>query len=63
MSRQEATGVMTVRDSRAVAAAGAMRRRYSADEKKAILAEASVPGARVSEVSRRHGIGRSLIHN
>lgn len=39
------------------------RRRYSEAEKKAILAEASVPGASVSEVSRRHGIGRSLIHN
>jgi transposase len=39
------------------------RRRYSAEEKKAILAEASAPGATVSEVSRRHNITRSLIHN
>jgi len=39
------------------------RRRYSAEEKKAILAEASAPGSTVSEVSRRHNITRSLIHN
>lgn len=39
------------------------RRRYSTEEKKAILAEALAPGATVSEVSRRHNITRSLIHN
>jgi transposase len=39
------------------------RRRYSVEEKKAILAEASAPGGSVSEVSRRHNITRSLIHN
>jgi transposase len=39
------------------------RRRYSAEEKKVILAEASAPGSTVSEVSRRHHITRSLIHN
>ena len=39
------------------------RRRYSAAEKKAILAEALAPGSTVSEVSRRHNITRSLIHN
>jgi len=39
------------------------RRRYSAEEKKAILAEASAPGATVTEVSRRHNITRGLIHN
>jgi transposase len=32
------------------------RRRFSADEKRAILAEASEPGANVSEVARRHGL-------
>lgn len=39
------------------------RRRYSAEAKKAILAEASAPGATVSEVALRHNITRSLIHN
>ena len=39
------------------------RRRYSAETKKAILAEASAPGATVSEVALRHNITRSLIHN
>jgi transposase len=39
------------------------RRRYSTEQKKAILAEASTPGTTVSEVSRRHQITRSLIHN
>jgi transposase len=53
-----------VRDRSAlVAPPVARRRRYSAEEKKAILAEASVPGATVSEVSRRHQITRSLLHN
>ncbi len=41
----------------------ARRRRYSTEQKKAILAEAAAPGATVSEVSRRHQITRSLIHN
>jgi len=64
MAGPEETGVMTVRDRRVLSPTGVVRRRrYSAEEKKAILAEASVPGARVSEISRRHGIGRSLIHN
>jgi transposase-like protein len=39
------------------------RRRYSAEEKKAILAEASAPGSTVSKISRRHHITRGLIHN
>jgi transposase len=39
------------------------RRRYSAETKKAILAEASAAGATVSEVALRHNITRSLIHN
>ena len=39
------------------------RRRYSLAEKQAILKAAAEPGSTVSEVSRRHGIGRSLIHN
>ena len=53
-----------MRDSGAVAARMvSRRRRYSAEEKKAILAEASAPGSTVSEVSRRHHITRGLIHN
>lgn len=40
-----------------------LRRRYSAEAKKAILADASAPGATVSEVALRHNITRSLIHN
>ncbi len=53
-----------MRDRSALAARIVLRRRrYSAEEKKAILAEASSPGSTVSEVSRRHNITRSLIHN
>ena len=39
------------------------RRRYRLEEKRAILEAAAEPGATVSEVSRRYGVGRSLIHN
>jgi transposase len=39
------------------------RRRYSAEEKQAILVEAATPGATVSDVSRRYNVTRSLIHN
>ena len=38
-------------------------RRYRLEEKRAILEAAAEPGATVSEVSRRYGVGRSLIHN
>ena len=38
-------------------------RRYRVEEKRAILEAAAEPGATVSEVSRRYGVGRSLIHN
>lgn len=54
---------MTVRDRGASGLGPPRRRRYSTEQKKAILAEASEPGATVSEVSRRHQITRSLIHN
>lgn len=37
------------------------RRKWSRDEKWAIIAELDVPGATVSEVSRRHGIHTSLL--
>lgn len=39
------------------------RRTYSEAEKAAVVAEASVPGATVREVSRRLGIAESLIYN
>ncbi|MDO9714160.1 IS66-like element accessory protein TnpA, partial [Paracraurococcus lichenis] len=41
---------------------GEARRRYSPEEKVRLLAEVAAPGARVSEVSRRHGICASLLH-
>ena len=53
-----------MRDRSALAARSvSRRRRYSAETKKAILAEASAPGATVWEVSLRHNITRSLIYN
>lgn len=39
------------------------RRTYSEAEKVAVVAEASVPGVTVREVSRRLGIAESLIYN
>jgi transposase-like protein len=58
----EETGVTTVRDRSALALVVRRRRRFSVEQKKAILAEAAA-GATVAEVSRRHQITRSLIHN
>lgn len=64
MDGSEGTAVTPVRDRRGLAVPRAeRRRRYSPEQKKAILAEAAAPGATVSEVSRRHDITRSLIHN
>jgi len=37
-------------------------RRWSEEEKATIVAETLVPGARVVDVARRHGVGRGLIH-
>jgi transposase len=37
------------------------RRRYSVDQKLAVLAEAAQPGMTISYVGRRHGISPSLI--
>lgn len=37
------------------------RRRWSSDEKTRIVEETLVPGAKVSEVARRHGIAASLV--
>lgn len=39
----------------------ARRRRWTAEEKAEILAESFQPGARVSEVARRHGVNRGLL--
>ena len=38
------------------------RRRWSLEEKAAIVAEAILPGARVSEIARRHGISRGHLY-
>jgi transposase len=38
------------------------RRRWSADEKARIVAEATVPDARVADIARRYGVSRSLIY-
>lgn len=37
------------------------RRRWSEDEKTAILAELTRPGAKGAEVARRHGVSRGLL--
>ena len=37
------------------------RRRYSADQKLAVVQEAAQPGMTISYVARRHGIAPSLI--
>ncbi len=41
---------------------GEGRRSYSPEEKARLLTETAAPGARVSEVARRHGICASLLH-
>jgi transposase len=38
------------------------RRRWSVEEKARIIAEAQVPGVRVADIARRHGISRSLLY-
>jgi transposase len=38
------------------------RRRWGSGEKAAIVAETMAPGAKVSEIARRHGISRSLLY-
>jgi transposase len=37
------------------------RRRFSVEQKLAILTEATARGANLSEVARRHGIGKSRL--
>ncbi|MPZ35361.1 MAG: transposase [Rhodospirillales bacterium] len=63
MKDLEETGVTPVRDRSALGLGTLRRRRYSPEQKKAILAEAASPGTTVTEVSRRHQVTRSLIHN
>ncbi|MBV8190201.1 MAG: transposase [Alphaproteobacteria bacterium] len=53
-----------MRDRRALASSGQRikrRRRFSVEEKQAILRAAA--GSTVSDASRQYGVGRSLIHN
>jgi transposase len=38
------------------------RRRWGSEEKSSIVAETTVPGAKVSEIARRHGISRGLLY-
>ena len=38
------------------------RRRWSAEEKARIVAETRMPGARVADVARRHGVSRGLLY-
>lgn len=38
------------------------RRRWGLEEKAGIVAEAMVPGAKVSKIARRHGLSRSLLY-
>lgn len=67
MDRSEETGVTTGRDRGALSVSQPVivrrRRRYSAEEKLAILQAVAEPGATVAEVSRRYEVTRSLIHN
>ena len=64
MGKAEATGVTPVGDRRALASSGRTikcRRRFSVEEKQAILR--ATAGSTVSDASRQYGVGRSLIHN
>lgn len=38
------------------------RRRWSAAEKARVVAEVLAPGAKVTEIARRHGVSRSLVY-
>jgi transposase len=41
----------------------ARRRKWTADEKAALLAEVAAEGGRVAVVARRHGLAESLLYN
>ena len=38
------------------------RRRWSEEEKVGVVAEATMPGAQLAEIARRHGVSRSLLY-
>ena len=38
------------------------RRRWGAEEKARLVAEAMMPSAKITEIARRHGISRSLLY-
>ncbi len=38
------------------------RRRWTGEEKQALLREAFAPGARVAQVARRHGVAESCLY-
>jgi transposase len=38
------------------------RRRWGREEKARLVSEIMVPGAKVTEIARRHGISRSLLY-
>ena len=52
-----------MRDRSALSINPGRRRRFSAEQKRSILAECGAAGSTVTEVARRHGVTRSLIHN
>ena len=60
MNSREATSVAHVGDRGSV---GLARRRYSEEDKKAMVAATMAPGATVTEVARCYGVDRSLLHN
>lgn len=39
------------------------RRRWSSEQKAALVSETAQPGASVAEIARRHGISRSLLYS
>ncbi len=64
MNGTESTAVTPGRDRGALASLTVKRRRrFGVEQKREILRAASEPGTTVSEVSRRFGVTRSLIHN
>ena len=64
MDSPESTAVTTGRDRGALASLTVKRRRrFSIEQKREILRAAAEPGTTVSDVSRRFGVTRSLIHN
>ncbi len=62
-STSAGTGADTVALERVeIVTRGERRRSYTPEDKARLLAETAEPGARVLEVSQRHGISPSLLH-